>query len=62
MGIFLDILVCVEGFTQNFTAGNRKIDLFCGIRKVRNSITQNLKESIEIIMATGAGDLQQARA
>ena len=26
MGIVLDILVCVEGFTQNFAAGNRKID------------------------------------
>ena len=30
--------------------------------KVRNSISKNLKESIEIIMATRAGDFQQARA
>ena len=35
---------------------------FRGIMKVRNSMSQNLKESIEIIMATRAGDLQQANA
>ena len=30
--------------------------------KVRNSMSQNLKELIEIIMATKAGDSEQASA
>ena len=30
---------------------------FRGIMKVRNSMSQNLEEPIEIIMATRAGDL-----
>ena len=44
------------GVYPEFYCGNKK-NRFHEIMKIRNSMSQNLNESIEIIMATKAGDL-----